>query len=86
MLNKIFISHWKITLILSTLGLITWAVVAALYWIPPVARLIEVPISLEELLQSPSATGPKKIPMPHVAKTTRIEAPTPKAAPQKQAE
>lgn len=59
MLNKIFISHWKITLILSTIGFILLAIVAALNWIPPVARMVETPISLEELVKNPTDSGMK---------------------------
>ncbi len=51
MLNKIFISHWKITLMIFTSGLIALAIIAALYWMPPMARLVEMPISVEQLTQ-----------------------------------
>jgi hypothetical protein len=59
MLNKIFISHWKIALCLFTIGLIALAIVGAMYWIPPVPRSVEKNISLEELHEQP---GPKSLP------------------------
>jgi hypothetical protein len=58
MLNKIFISHWKITLIIFTSGLIALAVIAAMYWMPPMARLVEMPISVEQLTQWPKDNAP----------------------------
>ena len=60
MLNKIFISHWKITLMIFTAGLIALAVIAAMYWMPPMARLVEIPISLEQLTQEPGEKSPSK--------------------------
>ena len=51
MLNTIFISHWKITLMVFTSGLIVLAIITALYWVPPMARWVEVPISVEQLAQ-----------------------------------
>jgi hypothetical protein len=53
MLNKIFISHWKITLMIFTFSLIALAIIAAMYWMPPMARLVEMPISVEQLTQGP---------------------------------
>ena len=51
MLNKIFISHWKITLMIFTAGLIALAIFSAMYWMPPMARLVEMPLSVEQLTQ-----------------------------------
>ncbi|MBM3631416.1 MAG: hypothetical protein FJX00_00275 [Alphaproteobacteria bacterium] len=58
MLNKIFISHWKITLMIFTAGAIALAVIAAMYWMPPMARLVEIPISVEQLTQGPKNSTP----------------------------
>ena len=54
MLNKIFISHWKITLMVVTVGSIAISFVAAMYWLPPLAKLVEIPISVEQLTQDPN--------------------------------
>jgi hypothetical protein len=78
MLNKFFISHWKITLMTFTAGLIALAVIAALYWMPPMARLVEIPISVEQLTQCPGdktqTNGTKTIPF-----YTKKDMPTPHA-------
>ena len=58
MLNKIFISHWKITLMIFTASLIALAVIAAMYWMPPMARLVEIPISVEQLTQGITDNAP----------------------------
>ena len=58
MLNKIFISHWKITLMIFTAGLIALAIIAAMYWMPPMARLVEMPLSVEQLTQCPKDKVP----------------------------
>ncbi len=78
MLNKFFISHWKITLMTFTAGLIALVIIAAMYWMPPMARLVEIPISVEQLTQSPG-DKPSSNATKTIAFSTKKDTPTPHA-------
>ena len=43
-----------------TAGVIALAIIAAMYWMPPMARLVETPCSVEQLTQQIGETSPSK--------------------------